>query len=216
MEGEMPRWETCVPGEDSEDSNGEDEAFEEEGAPSNNGSDDDEEEVEGGGEETGGGGGRARWWQDSVVHPNGTKNWKDLPNLLAAEAYDCRCGKKCLTRAGGALTLYEFRRSLRATALDLGQGGLRDAVRATLEPQYDRTQGAFRNTFRVGECDGACIMACAVAMGISEGTFTNARRDVTADRPRHGGRSKVRKEKSSTVAEALDGWIRLQREGIRE
>ena len=96
MEGEMT-WceETCMPAEGSEDSNGE-EAFE---APSNNGSDDDEEEVEEDGEQAVGGGGRARarWWEDSLVHPNGTKNWKDLPNLLAAEAYDCRCGKKCLT-----------------------------------------------------------------------------------------------------------------------
>ena len=180
------------------------------------GSDDDEEGngEEEGYEEAGGTRRGVRWWDASAVHPNGVNNWKDLPNLVAACGYDCRCGKKCLSHAGGEMQIYEFRRGLRAKAQALGQGGLRDAVRDTLEPHYDRTQGAFRETFRVGDCEGACIMACAVAMGISECTFSNARRDVTANRARHAGRSKVRQTRRSFEEESLDAWIRLQREGM--
>ena len=195
---------------------GDGEAFEDDAAPGNCSNDDeeDEEDEDGDDREAGAARGRSRWWEDSVVHPNGVKNWKDLPNLAAAVSYDCRCGKKCLSRVGGEMELYEFRRSLRARAIALGQGGLRDATRDTLDAQYDRTQGSFRNTFRVGACDDACIMACAIGMGISEGTFRNARRDVTADRPRHAGRSKMRVSRRSAETESLDAWIRLQREGM--
>ena len=193
---------------------GEEEAPEEDCEPCYD-SDDDEESEEEGREEAEVGSRRGvRWWDANVVHPNGVKNWKDLPNLKAAVSYDCRCGKKCLSRAGGEMPVYEFRRDIRSKAQALGQGGLRDTVRDTLEPHYDRTQGAFRVTFRVGDCDGACIMACAVAMGISECTFTNARRDVTANRARHAGRSKVRRERRSVEEESLDAWIRLQKEGM--
>ena len=56
---------------------------------------------------------------------------------LIAVKYDCRCGKKCLGRAGSQMQVYEFRRGLRAKALTLGQGGLRDAIRDTFEPHFD-------------------------------------------------------------------------------
>ena len=188
-------------------------------APPVYGSDDDEEEdgevdeEEGCAEPRGGGTRVSRWWNDKVVHPNGVKNWKDLPNLTAAASYDCRCGKKCLSRVG-AMEIYEYRRDLRASGHSLGQGGLRDAVRDVLGPHYNRTQGSFRATFRVGGSDNVCVMAAAVAMGISGGTFSNARRDVSGERPRHGGRCKARSERRSMETEALDAWIRLQREGM--
>ena len=185
----------------------------EEAAAADAGTDDDEDDEESEDEPVVATRG-VRWWDDRVVHPNGVKNWKDLPNLAAAVAYDCRCGNKCLSHVGGEMELYEFRRSLRTTACSLGQGGLRDAVRDKLELNFNRAQGAFRNTFRVGACDTVCIMACAVGMGISEATFRNARRDVTGDRPRHAGRSKARAKARSAEEESLDGWIRLQREGM--
>ena len=203
--------EDCLPGV------GEEEASEEECRACEDSDDDEEAEEEGpeeGREEAAGTRRGNRWWDAGVVHPNGVKNWKDLPNLVAAVSYDCRCGKKCLSRVGGEMQLYEFRRELRAKAQAVGQGGLRDTARDTFEPHYDRTQGAFRETFRVGDCDRVCVMACAVAMGISECTFSNARRDVTAERGRHAGRSKVRQERRSVEEESLDAWIRLQREGM--
>ena len=156
----------------------------------------------------------ARWWDNAVVHPNGVRNWKDLPNLIAATGYECRCGRHCLSRVGGEMELYEFRRGLRAKAMSLGQGGLRDAMRDVPEQNFDRTQGDFRNTFRVGQSDDVCVMAFAVGVGISECTFGNARRDVTANRPRHAGRSSARAVRRSAVDEALDAWIRRQRQGM--
>ena len=71
-----------------------------------------------------------RLWDSSILHPNGVRNWKDVPNCDAALRYECPCGKKCLSHVRDAIQLYEFRRCLRVQAAQMGQGGLRDAVPA--------------------------------------------------------------------------------------
>ena len=39
-----------------------------------------------------------RLWDSSCVHPNGVKNWKDVPNCDAALQYNCPCGRRCMSR----------------------------------------------------------------------------------------------------------------------
>ena len=155
----------------------------------------------------------ARMWVASVVHPNGVCNWRDVPNCEAALRYECPCGKLCLARVGGAIQLYEYRRQLRQRAGELGQGGLRDATREVLAAQYDAAWGRFRQQFVVGNAAGVCDRAVGVAMGVSESLFAKARADVTKpDRPWHKGRKKQKVARQSAKREALDAWIRRQRQ----
>ena len=86
--------------------------------------------------------------------------------------------------------------SLRIMAQGLGHGGLRDAVRKTLESRYDRVRGTF-STFVVGDSFSVCERAAGVAMGVSESLFAKARADVTRERPLHCGRKKKKTAKSN-------------------
>ena len=152
-----------------------------------------------------------RLWCSREVHPNGVRNWRDTPNCIAALEYKCACEQTCLSRVGGAINLYDYRRLLRQRATELGHGGLRDAIREVLAAHYDAGRNQFRRSFSVGNAQGVCERAAGVAMGVSESLFGKARADVTKDRPWHAGRKKVKVARQSKQRESLDAWVRRQR-----
>lgn len=158
-----------------------------------------------------GGGGR-RLWEPNVVYPMGVLNWSDAANCAAAMDYECPCGKRCLSYAGGVIKVYEHRRELRALANSQGMGGMRDTMRRQLLQHFDPTLGCFTNSFVVGDCSFACERAFAVGSGVSETTYARARADVMQDRAWHSGRASKKERRESDARRELDSWIRLQRE----
>ena len=62
-------------------------------------------------------------------------------------------------RAAEAAQTDEYRRLLRQRAVELGQGGLRDATRELLAVHYDTAFGRFRQQFVVGKASGVCDRA---------------------------------------------------------
>lgn len=153
-----------------------------------------------------------RLWDPDVVYPRGVLNWSDAANCAAAEAYDCPCGNRCLSHAGGIINIYEHRRELRALAASKGMGGMRDTLRRQLLQHFDSTMGHFTHSFVVGNCAFACERAFAVGSGVSESTFARARADVIQDRAWHSGRASKKERRECEARRHLDGWVRLQRE----
>lgn len=153
-----------------------------------------------------------RLWDSDIVFPMGVKNWSDAGNCKAAELYDCPCGRRCLSFAGGIIKIYEHRRQLREVAGTKGMGGMRDTLRRHLSQHYDCALGEFTHSFVVGDCAHACERAFAIGSGISETTFARARGDVIQDRAWHAQRASKKERRESNDRRELDAWVRMQRE----
>lgn len=153
-----------------------------------------------------------RLWDASLLHPSGVKNWRDARNCDAALAYICPCGNECLSKIGGAIALYEHRRSLRVTITQ--RGGMRAVLREAMMSHFDASLGTFTTSFVVGEYGRVCERAYAVACAVSEATFVRARADITQNRSTDRQRPSKRKERENEANRILEGWVRLQREGM--
>lgn len=153
-----------------------------------------------------------RLWDTELVHPMGVANWHDASNCQAAMAYECPCGRACLSTAGTVIDIYEHRRQLRSVACMREGGGLRDTVRRLLSQHYDAGLQKFTQSFVVGRCAHACERAFAVGSAISEPTFVRARADVVQERGWHSDRVRQQQRRTNSARRELDGWIRLQRE----
>lgn len=155
-----------------------------------------------------------RLWDANALHPSGLKNWRDARNCEAALAYDCPCGKKCLSHIGGTIALYEHRRALHTAIAKRSSGGMRTILREKLREHFDASLGTFTDSFVVGEYGQVCDRAYAVASALSEATFVRARADVTKGRSVERNRPTKRKERDNTDRRILEGWVRMQREGM--
>lgn len=154
-----------------------------------------------------------RLWDAEKVYPMGVADWSHALNCEAALRYECPCGNRCLSYAGGLIDIFEHRRRLRALAENKqASGGLRDTVRRLLSEHYDEGLRQFTSSFVVGKWPRTCERAFAVGSGLSEVTFARARADVLHHRPWHPERVKVRHKVLSEARRELDAWVRLQRE----
>ena len=156
--------------------------------------------------------GAGKLWATRTAFPEGYKGGfnYDMANLQAARNWTCPCPQgTCLQRVD-TLKLYEYRKKFQTTHK---QKELRDACREEGEAHYSSDAG-FSNTFAIGNVHDACFPAAGLAMGLSFGTFSRARADITLGRPRIAGRLSVKRELRSREIETMDAWIRKTRGGM--
>lgn len=146
------------------------------------------------------------------MYPAGVRKWDNIENCRAALEFECPCGRRCLSRVGGLLELYEHRRCFWKRANQEGGGGIRDVLRVSLAEHYDAPLCTFTNTFRVGKNAHVCERAYAIACSVSEPTFVRSRSDVTHNRGWRTERIAKRQRKESEARRDLDGWVRMQRD----
>lgn len=153
-----------------------------------------------------------RLWDHHEVYPAGVKKWDNTQNCSAALQFDCPCGRRCLSRAGDLIAIYEHRRAFWKQVRMKDSGGVRDVLRRNLAAHYDSTLGTFTNTFVVGCNAYVCERAYAIACSVSEPTFVRARCDVTQCRGWHSERLIKRQRSETEDRRGLEGWVRMQRE----
>ena len=125
-----------------------------------------------------------------------------MDNLKAAQDWSCPCHdrRNCIGQERiDIFKLYEFRKAFKGAH---NNASLRDAMRAELQAHYDEAGGGFTRSFVVAGRGDCCATSAGLARGMSFGTFSSARADVTHGRDWHAERRAKRKARAPSTPPA--------------
>ena len=152
-------------------------------------------------------------WSKSQFPEGMGAKCNDMSNLAAAQAWTCPCPDRtsCIgkERMPNIFDLYEHRKKFQNS--HRSGGGMRDGMRDLMANHYSTATKSMSRSFVVGPLNDCCAASAGLAAGLNFGTWAQARADMRKDRPKAGGRKKVKYANESAARGIIDAHIRRLR-----